>query len=118
MNISEDHTGAHSMYYDFGKGGIKVQTISLNDFIKKNKLKKIDFLKMDCEGAEYEILYNLPKNVLNSIKKISMEYHNINETYNVTNLVAFLEKNDFEVNAIINKRATSNLLYAKRKSIQ
>jgi len=118
MNISTTHTGAHSMYYNFGSGAVKVQTISLNDFIKKNKIRKMDFLKMDCEGTEYEILYNLPKKVLSSIKKISMEYHNIDEKYNVTNLVTFLEKNGFEVNAIINKCTTSNLLYAKQKSIQ
>jgi FkbM family methyltransferase len=34
----------------------KVNTISLNDLFNKYNLKKIDFLSIDVEGSEYEIL--------------------------------------------------------------
>ena len=32
---------------------------------------------MDCEGAEYEILYGTPSPLLRRISQIRMEYHNL-----------------------------------------
>jgi FkbM family methyltransferase len=36
---------------------------------------KIDLLKLDCEGAEYDILMKSPKGALDKISTIRMEYH-------------------------------------------
>jgi hypothetical protein len=36
----------------------------------------IDFLKIDCEGGEWDILSNLSDQELKRIKIISLEYHN------------------------------------------
>ena len=43
----------------------KIQTISLNTFIKKNKIK-VDFLKLDVEGLEAEIL-NHGQDIFNNL---------------------------------------------------
>lgn len=47
----------------------KVKTISLNDLFDKYHLKKIDFLSIDTEGSEYEILkkFNFHKYQINII---------------------------------------------------
>jgi len=50
--------------------------IPFSDFIKENKIDKIDFLKLDCEGGEYSIFTDenfdwISKNV----KKIAGEWH-------------------------------------------
>ena len=45
----------------------KVHTITLDSFIKKNKIKSIDILKIDIEGSEYELLKGA-KNTLNKNK--------------------------------------------------
>ena len=52
----------------------KVPTITLDNFVKKNKIKSIDILKIDIEGSEYELL-NGAKNTLkkNKIKIILIE---------------------------------------------
>jgi FkbM family methyltransferase len=63
--ISEN-SGGHSFYESISRGSgkkVKVSTISLNDFIKENKIKKVDYLKMDCEGAEYSILFSCYKKI-------------------------------------------------------
>ncbi|MBK6668114.1 MAG: FkbM family methyltransferase [Saprospiraceae bacterium] len=39
----------------------EVQGISLTSIFSNFNIDKIDFLKMDCEGAEYEILLNTPQ---------------------------------------------------------
>lgn len=51
---------------------IKVNVKTLSYFIKLNKVKKIDILKIDCEGSEINILNSCKKN-LNNIKIIYLE---------------------------------------------
>ncbi len=54
---------------------IEVQTYSLVDIMSRYRLEQIDLLKMDCEGCEYEVLQNLPENILRKIRNITLEYH-------------------------------------------
>jgi len=41
----------------------------------KAGVDKIDFLKLDCEGAEHDILANCPSQLLMSISYIALEVH-------------------------------------------
>jgi len=52
----------------------KVPTITIDSFLKKNKIKSIDILKIDIEGSEYELLEGA-KNTLkkNRVKIILVE---------------------------------------------
>ncbi len=93
---------------------IKVKTITLKKIIENGNLSKIDFLKMDCEGGEYEIFFNCKSRTLKKIKKISMEYHNLDKTRNVLFLKRFLEENRFDVKIKILSNY-SGKLYAKIK---
>lgn len=112
--IDKENRGGHSFYSDSDKksANIVAQTVSLTDFFAEQKIAKIDFLKIDCEGGEYDILFGCPKSALNIIDKISMEYHPIDQARNARTLKAFLESNGFSVNLV----ESMNLLYAARKS--
>ena len=48
-------------------------TISLDDIFTLNGVEYIDYLKMDCEGAEYNILYGCKR--LKDVGIISLEVH-------------------------------------------
>jgi len=75
---------------------IVVETTSLQNIINDNKLQKIDFLKLDCEGSEYNILYNAPISVLDKISIVSIETHKGNaENENREAIIRFLKKNGF-----------------------
>lgn len=76
---------------------ISVEKISFRNFLKT--IPKIDFLKIDCEGAEYKILFSLNKKELQKIKKISMEFHNYGK-FTGEDLARFLQKNEFKVKLI------------------
>ncbi len=52
-----------------------VESISLPTFIKKNNINNIDFLKMDCEGAEYGIIYSMTEENFKRIIKFRVEHH-------------------------------------------
>jgi len=57
-------------------GGHKLYSTTFNKVINDYNIKKIDFLKTDCEGGEYDIftLENLFW-IKNNVKKISGEWH-------------------------------------------
>ena len=68
-----------------------IDCITLADIIKKNRLSKIDLLKMNCEGAEYEILYSTGIDCFEKISDIRLEYHNIDtDQKNANHLESFL----------------------------
>lgn len=97
--ISKTRDCDHSFYPVGGlEGTVKntVDTISLKDFFNKYNIERINFLKMDCEGGEYDILLNCPKEFLSKIDKIVMEHHNIGK-YEENVLIDFLGKNNFKV---------------------
>jgi FkbM family methyltransferase len=95
----------------------EVQVISISDIIKKYKIDSIDFLKLDCEGAEYEIILEIPNDVLKSINKIAMEVHKI-ENYDISDIEEFLVKNNFEVKRkyFLESSTSWPMLYAKNRN--
>lgn len=75
---------------------LKVNATTLEKILIKWNLQYIDLLKIDCEGAEYDILYNASKNVLDCIGAIAIETHSgKNEYENAQSLAVFLQKNGF-----------------------
>ncbi len=75
----------------------EVESITLNDIFIKHKLDKINFLKMDCEGAEYEIIMNASSSILNKIQKISIEIHEELVPYSKEVMIENLKKHGFNV---------------------
>jgi FkbM family methyltransferase len=82
-----------------------VESISLKDVFTEHRIERINFLKLDCEGAEYDILYNLPLEYYTKIDRISMEYHgDKNEVVRRSQanaLVAHLIKAGFRIDAYV-----------------
>jgi FkbM family methyltransferase len=77
---------------------IEVNTTTLPGFIAANGIEHIDFLKLDCEGAEYPILYNLPDSVWKKTSCLSMEAHALKgEKENIFALVDFLKTKKYRV---------------------
>jgi FkbM family methyltransferase len=53
----------------------KVRCGTLEETFERFGLTRIDYLKIDCEGAEYEILEATPESIFRRIGRVSMEYH-------------------------------------------
>ena len=71
--LNEDDAG-HSMFSESSKS-VNVDSTSLKQIFDDNNIEYCDFLKLDCEGAEYEIIKNLPSEYFKKIKKMVIEYH-------------------------------------------
>lgn len=52
-----------------------VRCISLPSLLKEFKIDKIDLLKLDLEGAEYELIENIVKSDLKNISQLFIEFH-------------------------------------------
>ena len=57
-------------------GNFDFDTIKFKEFIDEYKIEKIDFLKLDCEGGEYDIFTEENIDwILNNVKNIAGEFH-------------------------------------------
>jgi FkbM family methyltransferase len=74
LRLSSADSGSHSLVSGSSEHTIEVECCTLEDVFQRYSLTKIDYLKMDCEGAEYEILENAISR-LQQIGRISMETH-------------------------------------------
>lgn len=89
---------------------LSVEMISLQDIFQEYALPHIDLLKVDCEGAEYDILYATPKQILDKVRCIVMETHFCNKVNaNQDAMKNFLQKQGFEV------KTQKEMLWAWRK---
>lgn len=57
----------------------KVRTLTFKEFLDQNRLSKIDFLKIDCEGGEYNVFSIENIEFLKNVPKIVLEFHLDNE---------------------------------------
>ncbi len=93
-------TGGHSVF-DYSHAGTPttVPCFSLERVFTDNSLPFCDFLKIDCEGAEYDILYALSPDYYQKISFIALEYHHFskNPLHTPAALQQHLEKQGFTV---------------------
>jgi FkbM family methyltransferase len=93
---------------------INVKTKSLEHIVDSNGIDEIDLLKLDCEGSEYEILFNCPDKVLKRINAMSIECHNLESGFSRESVRRFLKRNGFDITlGPLNKEI--GMLYAKRR---
>lgn len=109
----DEFTTAATIYERQGENtiAVKVAGVSLPDIFRENNMDKCDLLKMDCEGAEYDILYNCPSDTLERIQSMAMEVHGgTGPGQDIDSLEAYLNKRGFAT-----RRRPVGMLWAWRK---
>lgn len=91
--LSESNTGGHSLYQQTGKAEV-VQGMGINEIFDTLKLAQCDLIKMDCEGAELEIVAAMNTENLSKTRAIIMEYH---DAARVSEIESKLKKHNFHV---------------------
>ena len=72
-------------------GEDEMETLTFNRFINLYNVDKIDFIKTDCEGGEYDIFIEDNASFLRErVNKIALEYHG---PYH--GIIKFLKENEF-----------------------
>lgn len=109
-----DDGASSSVTEEETNNNISINTISIDDFVYKYNVMKIDFIKLDIEGAELETL----KGALNTIKKFKPKlavalYHYPVDFYEIPN---FLKKLDLGYRLYLNHftpNIAETILFAK-----
>lgn len=110
---------AESSVFKLGNETISIKSTTLADIFTEQKIERCDLLKIDCEGAEYDILFHALPTMMDKIDKIVMECHApgyfdiINEAYTPKRMAAYLIKSGFETKTVYENKLHS-LIFAKR----
>ena len=78
---------------------IEIKLETLDNYLNQHNLTKVDFLKIDTEGYEYEVLLGL-KTKIKSIKLIMFEHHYdnmIRKNYSFREIRNLLKENNFKM---------------------
>ncbi len=71
---NEIHASAH-WYKDAEKRATR--SVTLPDVFEIHRIDSIDLLKVDCEGAEYQVFSATPDDVFTRIRNIAFEFHHV-----------------------------------------
>ena len=97
---------------------LKLESIRLDTFIKNNNISEIDFLKIDAQGADLQVVKSCG-DMLNIIKKIQVEVCDI-QIYKTGNMleetVAYLVDRGFNKIQTIQHNKTKDVVFKNEKN--
>jgi FkbM family methyltransferase len=97
---------------------VRVPATTLARAFEERGIERCDLLKIDCEGAEFDIVLGLPDTALGRIARIVLEYHDHVTEHTHEELVRFLEERGFEVRVRPNPAWKElGFLYAQNRAV-
>ena len=102
-----DRNGTCTLFHDTGNWGHSVvsaaaatsetvESATLETFLQRNRIERCQFMKLNCEGAEFPILLTSPKSVLQRFDCMLVLYHcDLWTKSSETDLVRHLEDSGF-----------------------
>ncbi len=92
---------------------IEVKSVALADVLAALPGGTCDLLKIDAEGAEYDMLLNLDDESLNHVRRICLEYHDFVTSYSHIDLARYFQAKGWYVRVSPSKvREDLGFLYA------
>jgi FkbM family methyltransferase len=99
LYIHPTNSGGHSVYEGVaGKKHVEVMSVSITDIFHDNNINRCNLIKMDCEGAEMEIVKSITPDVAINIDAMIIEPSW--KIYSTDKLVKVLEKLHYKTEII------------------
>jgi FkbM family methyltransferase len=109
VDDDQPNPGSGSMYNAKGVRQYQVDAISLDDFCKKSALRP-DVLKMDVEGAEYDVLMGATETISRYRPKLLIELHHFDRNIAAHPVPALLTGWGYQIQWIERWQLTSYIL--------
>jgi len=111
-NLENTNSTIIKEYVGFGDENIDIKNI-----FKRINEPFIDFIKIDIEWAEYDLLLNTPDNIMKRVNKWVIEVHDLySHYYKIFQIIEKFSKNGFVLNLEhVHKDTNLALLYAKKR---
>lgn len=103
----------HSIVRNMGEKIIEVQADTIDNIVSELGIEKVDFIKMDIEGAEVEALEGA-ENILSKAKKIVLETHTVDGKKTTHKVQRILKAQGFKVH-IEHGEYSADMVYGKRR---
>ncbi|HEX8125474.1 MAG TPA: FkbM family methyltransferase [Allosphingosinicella sp.] len=76
---------------------VEARCVSLGGLLDDRGVERVNFLKIDCEGGEYEVMRGMRPQDWRRIDQLVVEFHEYRKDQDHTEIVRILEGNGFEV---------------------
>lgn len=114
LAIAGESSGKNSLSFEIGDGTHEIVMCTTLDMIfADNAITHCHCLKVDCEGAEYELLYGASAETLAKIDMIILEYHRV-AGESTDKLQEFLRQHGFVIEI---SKLFSGMLTARRTTL-
>ena len=88
--------GSSAVWIPDSEKCVKKEAIRIDDWVSKNNIKKLDFIKMDIEGAEIEALEGCIKTIENLKPNFAIaSYHYVNEEQTYIKVEEFFKQMNY-----------------------
>ena len=120
-----DHEGEITLHHDrknwghtitkkLSARGEIVQAMTLDRFMQAQKIDHVDFIKFNCEGAEFQILMSTPLETLRKVDMMLVLYHlDLVTDYSLADLIGQLTKAGFKTD-LLNQEKWRGWILARR----
>jgi FkbM family methyltransferase len=79
------------------KNYVEVNADTLDSILKQNGINQVNWIKIDVEGAEFEVLKGSTKTLSTENISLLIEIHNIEDPSHYDNIVDFLKHDNYEI---------------------
>lgn len=110
LNLSWGIEG-HSITKTGSQGSVNIQVDSIDNIVSDLNIEKVDFIKMNVEGAEIEALEGAKKTLKNTEKISVASYYQRNGKITAPRVRDFLDSQGFNVSV-----SEKNIVYARKRT--
>jgi FkbM family methyltransferase len=111
-----DCDGWNTMFGTASQQSMMVECTTLGEILEQQRIARCDFLKVDCEGAEFEILLETSRPALAHVARIALEYHDNLTPHRHAELVDYLRAAGFVVRLDGDPHEPTGYLFAHRST--